>query len=367
MSTSPRTKKHRFLKTVVGFLILVLAFELVLRLFGYGHYTIYRPDEKLLWVPEAGRTLTVVNHLPITINHQGMRYAEDLQPKQPDQFRIIAFGDSSTQGWGVDDNSTYSAVLEKMLNHGSCTRERFQAVSGGVNAYPNSLVAEKLKESVEDANTRPDVAIVAYSENSNLEKLTLLQGKDREKFLKRVEWKAIVRRSAIYNFVIEDLLRKVAYYSLRHAVMAGTLDTVNGMDKLDMNQFNDNLAQSLRICQANHVQLVFLMLSSDGETPSSPKHPFQTAMLDFAAKEHVPLVDMIPVMGAKNQSAMFMDTVHPTVAGHEIIAGELIKTVESLPNYNAACSGTSLADGKASQSSSQSMTPAVTPAPVASR
>ena len=356
-STNARPKKHRFLKFVVVFLMVVLAFELGLRLFGYGHYTIYRPDERLLWVPEPGRTLTVVNHLPITINHQGLRYAEDLQAKQPDQFRIIAFGDSSTQGWGVDDNSTYSAVLEKTLNHGSCTKEHFQAVSGGVNAYPNSLAAEKLKETVEDPATRPDIAILAYSENSSLEKLTLLQGKDREKFLKRVEWKAIVRRSAIYNFVIEDLLRKVAYYSLRHAVMAGTLDTVNGKDKLDMNQFNQNLAQSLRICEANHVQLVFLMLSSDGETPSSPKHPFQTAMLDFAAKEHVPLVDMIPVMGAKNQSAMFMDTVHPTAAGHEIIADELAKTVESLPNYNAACGATSVADGKSAG--------AVAPAPAA--
>ena len=82
-------------------------------------------------------------------------------------------------------------------------------------------------------------------------------------------------------------------------------------------------------------------------------------MLDFAAKEHVPLVDMIPVMGVKNQSAMFMDTVHPTVAGHEIIAGELIKAVESLPNYNAACGATSVADVKSSGT--------IAPAPLASR
>jgi len=340
MSTSPTSaspKKHGFLKSVMWFLVLCLLFEMVLRLFGYGHYTIYRPDQRLLWVPEPGRTLTVVNHLPITINHQGFRYGVDLTPKQSDQFRVIAFGDSSTQGWGVDDDSHYSSIMEKTLNHGSCAREHFQVVSAGVNAYPNSLVAEKLKEVVENDATRPDVAIVAYSYNSNFEKLTKLQGEDRQKFLRRVEWKAIARRSAIYNFLIEDLLRKFAYYRLRHLIMAGTLDTLKGMDDLDLGQFNQNLEQSLQLCRSHHVELVFLLLGSDGQTPQMPMHPFQKAMLDFAAREHVPMVNMIPIISTQDQKAMFMDPAHPTVAGHRIIANELIKTLSTLPAYNSAC------------------------------
>jgi len=337
-NAKPGPRKHGFLKGLLGLFILCLLFEGVLRLFGFGHYTIYRPDERLLWVPVPGRTLTVVNHLPITINDQGFRYPVDLTQKQSDQFRVIAFGDSATQGWGVDDNSHYSAIMERELNHGSCTKEHFQVVSAGVNAYPNSLVAEKLKEVVENPATRPDVAIVAYSYNSNFEKLTKLQGEDREKFLRRVEWKAIARRSAIYNYVIEDLLRRFAYYRLRHLLMAGTLDTLKGMDNLDMNQFNGNLEQSLALCRRYNVQLVFLMLGSDGETPQTPKHPFQTAMMNFAARNNVPMVNMIPIISKQDQSAVFMDPAHPTVLGHTIIANELLKTVETLPNYEAACS-----------------------------
>ena len=349
-NASPTKHEHQFLKVVlrmmVGFLILCVVLEVGLRPFGYGHYTIYRPDQRLLWVPEPGRTLTVVNHLPITINHQGLRYAMDLQPKQPDQFRIITFGDSFAQGWGVDDNSHFSAILEKKLNQGPCTKEHFQSISGGVNAYPNSLAAEKLKQVVEDETLRPDVAVFAYAENSNLEKLTQLQGEDRTRFLRRVEWKSIARRSAIYNFFIEDLLRKIAYYQLRHMVMAGTLDGDTGMNNLDMNQFNQNLTDSLRICRTHNVQMVFLMPGGAGEDANTPLHPFQKAMIDFAAREHVPMVNMIPVMSPMNQSAMFMDQVHPTVAGNEVIANELFKTVEALPNYNAVCNGTSLADVK---------------------
>jgi len=358
---NPSVKKHHFLKSLLGLLIFCVAFELVLRLFGYGHYTIYRPDERLLWVPVPGRTVTVVNHLPITINNQGLRYAADLQPKRPDQFRIITLGDSFAQGWGVDDNSHFTAILEQKLNHGSCTKEHFQSISAGVNAYPNSLAAEKLKQVVEDDALRPDVAIFAYSENANLEKLTQLQGEDRKKFLRRVEWKAIARRSAIYNFLIEDVLRKIAYYQLRHVIMAGTLDSLHGMENLDMDQFNQNLAESLRLCRTHNVQLVFLMPGAEGEDSKTPMHPFQKAMMDFAEKEHVPMVNMIPVMSTMDQAAMFMDKVHPTVAGNEVIAGELFKAVENLPNYSAVCGATALADSK----STRAIAPAT--APLASR
>ena len=358
MSTGPN--KHFFLKAVGAFFVFCIAFELVLRLFGYGNYTIYRPDERLLWVPEPGRTVTVVNHQPITINHQGLRYAVDLQAKQPDQFRVITLGDSTIQGWGVDDNSHFSAVLEKELNHGSCSKERFQVASGGVNAYPNSLVAEKLKQIVEDDAVRPDVIVFGVSENSNLERLIKLQGADREKFLRRVELKSIVRRSAIYNFLIEDLLRKVAYYKLRHAIMAGTL---GDMENLDMDLFNQNLQQSLDLCKAHHVQLMFLLMSVEGQTPSSTLPPFAKAMLEFADKEHVPVVNMIPVMSTKDQAAMFMDPEHPTVAGNRVIAGELMKAVESLPNFTSACDRSTGGDVKSAQTAP--LVPAA--APLASR
>jgi len=330
-------KKHPILKGLLWLLGICLALEIGLRPFGYGNYTVYRPDERLLWVPEPGRTLTVVNHLPITINHQGFRYPIDLRPKTKDEFRVIAFGDSSTQGWGVDDNSHYSAQLEKMMNGASCPRAHVEAISAGVNAYPNSLVAEKLKEVVENNVVQPDVAIVAYSYNSNFEKLPTLQGADREKFLRRVQFKSIVRRSALYNFLIEGVLRRVAYYQLRHLVLAGSLATINGSFVPDVNQFNAGLMQSLQLCRAHNIQMVLLLLGSQGET--APEHPFQKAMIEFAQANHVPLLNMIDVVRTKDQEAMFMDPAHPTAAGHRLIAEELIKTIRALPSYEATCQG----------------------------
>jgi lysophospholipase L1-like esterase len=330
-------KKHGSLRGLSWFVAVCVALELGLRLFGYGSFTVYRPDDRLLWVPVPGRTLTVVNHLPITVNDQGFRYAVDLQPKQNGEFRVMAFGDSTTQGWGVDDNSHYSAVLERMLNAGGCGREHFQVVSAGVNAYPNSLVAERLKEVVEDPLYQPDVVIRAYSFNSNFENLPRLEGAARQQFLNRVRWKSLVRRSAIYNFFIEDLFRQLAYYRLRHVLMAGSLSTVEGNGDLDLNRFNAGLDQSLQVAREHHSQLVLLVLGSQGEIEDSEVHPFQKAMLDFAAAHRVPVVNMIDVMRDQDQSAMYMDPAHPTAAGHKLIAQQLYRVIRALPAYTEAC------------------------------
>ena len=333
---SEAKKKGGFWRKLGWFLAICVAFELVLRLFGYGNYTIYRPDERLLWVPEPGRTLTVDNHVPITINHQGLRYASDLTAKQKGEFRVMAFGDSATQGWGVDDSSHYAALLEKKLNQSGCPGEHFQAVSGGVNAYPNALVGEKLKEVVEDSTFQPDVVIRAYSFNSNFERLPKLQGAARQKFLRQVEFKSIIRRSAIYNFIIEDLLRRVAYYKMRHVLMAGTLDALGGMDNLDVNALNASLQESLEETRAHHAQLVLLVLASKDQKEND-LHPFQKAMLDFAQANHVPVVNMIDVLKTNAPANFYMDPVHPTAVGHQIIADQLYNVIRGLPVYTAAC------------------------------
>ncbi|HUO16162.1 MAG TPA: SGNH/GDSL hydrolase family protein [Verrucomicrobiae bacterium] len=329
-------KKGWFWRGFAWFIAICIGFELVLRLFGFGNYTIYRPDEKLLWVPVPGRTVTVDNHQPITINHQGLRYASDLTTKSKGEFRVMAFGDSATQGWGVDDKSTYAAFLGDMLNASSCPGEHFLSVSAGVNAYPNALVGEKLKEVEEDPTFQPDIVIRAYSFNSNFERLPKLQGAAREKFLRQVEFKSIIRRSAIYNFVIEDLLRRAVYYRMRHMLMAGTLDTVGGMDNLDVNAVTESLQQSLDETRAHNAQLVLLVLASKDQK-ANDLHPFQKAMLDFAAANHVPVVNMVDVLNGNAPANFYMDPVHPTASGHKIIAQQLYNLIRTLPVYEAAC------------------------------
>jgi lysophospholipase L1-like esterase len=332
---APHGWLHRLGKAVLWLLAIVLLFEVGLRPFGYGSYVIYRPDQRLLWVPRAGsHKVTEVNHQPITISEQGFRYRQLLGAVHPGVYRIFAFGDSVTMGWGVDDDSTYSGALESLLNGRDCPSTKFQVISAGVNAYPNALVVERMKKVLED-NYHADAVVVAYSFNTGFERLPELQGAERQKFLRRVELKSIARRSAIYNFLIEDLLREFVYYRLRELLMQGSWNTAKERPDLDVSHFTRGLEEAKAAADARNVPLILLLLGSEEET--APEHPYQKAMVEFAQANHVPLVNMIDVMRLQNRKTMFMDHVHPTALGHGLIAQQLATTVRGLNSYATVC------------------------------
>lgn len=326
---------RKIVRAISWFVVVCLVLEIGLRPFGFGRYVIYRPDSRLLWVPAPGSNkLTETNHLPENINSQGFRYGEVLSMRHPGVYRIFAFGDSVTMGWGVDDDSTYSSQLEKLLNSRGCSGLKAQVISAGVNAYPNALAQERMMKVIEDGY-QPDAVVVAYSANTGFEGIPDLQGEERQKFLKKVELKSIARRSALYNFLIEDLLRGVAYYRFREALMLGTWNSARSSPDLPVSHFLDRLQKAKSVADLNHVQMILLLLGSKTET--YPAHPYQAAMLEYARANNIPLVNAIELMKNQNQDDVFMDHVHPTAAGHVLIAEELYRSVLGLSSFVTAC------------------------------
>lgn len=336
--TTPAKPKKSFLRKLGKFTLWLVAIiviaEVGLRFFGYGSYTIYVPDQRLLWVPRPGHGVTEVNHLPINISADGFRYPEKLGPKAPGDLRIFTFGDSVTMGWGVSDQQTYSAQLEKLLRS-DCTLNKVQVISAGANAYPAGLAEERIKKVVEDGY-QPDMVVMAYSFNIGfVEHMPELQGAERGKFLQRVRVKSYIRRSAIYNFLIEDLLRELVYYRLRNAMMKGSWTTEKEKTSVNVDRYRAGLEATRQFCLSKHIPLVLLLLPSENQ--GDEMHPYQKAMLDFAAQNNVPLVNAMQTFRTKDQNGLFLDHVHPTAAGHVLLAEDLAKTIEGSPAYAASC------------------------------
>ncbi len=334
-TTGPRKWSRKFGKAVLWFLGICLFFEIGLRPFGYGSYVIYRPDQQLLWVPTpGGHKVTEINHEPETISPQGFRYKEVLSLEHPGVYRIFAFGDSVTMGWGVSDDSTYSAQLERLLNSQACSGTKFQVISAGVNAYPQVLTVRRLQRVLEDG-FQPDAVVLAFSFNTGFDSLADLNAAEKEQFLRRVELKSIVRRSAIYNFTIEGLLRNLVYYRLRGRIMLGTWDTADSLPNPPADHYIKELEAAKRAADEHHAQLIFLLMGTKGEFQAT--HEYQKAMFQFAKENNIPLVNMMNVVRDQNQDAVFMDHVHPTVAGHALIAEQLAQTVRGLGAHAPAC------------------------------
>jgi lysophospholipase L1-like esterase len=339
VASTPTKPKKSGLKSFGKFVLWVVAICLVLevglRLFGFGSYVIYRPDERLLWVPMPGtHKVTEMNHEAETISPQNFRYRQVLSLDHPGIYRVFAFGDSTTMGWGVDDDSNYSSQLEKLLNDKGCSGLKFQVISAGVNAYPNALVEERAMKVIQDGY-QPDAEIISYSANTGFEGIPDLQGHEREVFLKKVELKSIARRSALYNFLIEDLLRGVAYYRFREVLMLGTWNSARSAPDLPAEHFLVRLEKAKAVADAHHVQQIYLLVGSRGET--YPAHPYQAAMLEYGHANNVPVVDIIRLMKNQNLTDMFLDHVHPTPAGHTLIAEELFNTLTGTESYQSAC------------------------------
>ncbi len=73
--------------------------------------------------------------MQVRTNSLGMRGGEPA-PADPSLFRIAALGDSFTFGFGVAEEETYPAVLERILNGSSSARDRrFEVLNLGVVGY----------------------------------------------------------------------------------------------------------------------------------------------------------------------------------------------------------------------------------------
>lgn len=76
------------------------------------------------------------NH-KVATNSLGLRGARELEKQKPEgTFRILVIGDSMTFGWGVEDDETFSSVLERNLNAVAAKagiQKKFEVINAGFN------------------------------------------------------------------------------------------------------------------------------------------------------------------------------------------------------------------------------------------
>ena len=91
------------------------------------------PHEKLFWVPMPN-TRKVYFNVTMTINSNGHR-GYNITSKKSNEYRILSLGESTTFGIGVEDNETYSFLLQKKLNTKNSSKYFFNVLNAGVSAY----------------------------------------------------------------------------------------------------------------------------------------------------------------------------------------------------------------------------------------
>lgn len=371
---SRRIRRRRLLQNlalsgaVFGFCLVAL--EVALRLAGYGNLEIYEPHPRLYWRLKPNQDcFTKVDRQPVHINSQGTRGPEFSVAKPPGTFRILSLGDSRTFGWGVADADTYSRRLEELLKRlpranidhptsnieqpttqapliparspSDIAREnlrqafgeakRVEVINAGVNAWSFAQMAVYFREF--GLRYQPDVVVLGeanlwtqFSEQNDPEFV--------KKFLWRVRLKNLLRRFAIYHYVVEVKLRD--FYE-RHRTKFIPVDPKHDALFKEQQQsdpdavFRDAIKDLCRTARSNGVTPVLLFLPRMDELTGTNQSPGLRAKQAVNAAMGVRLCDVTPdLSGGGNALYLDADPVHFNTRGNEIVAQRLFETVTNL-------------------------------------
>lgn len=323
--------------------LLLLILELVLRLNGFGNLEIYEPDPKLYWKLKPNQNCyTKVAHKPVHINSHGTRGTEFQIEKPPNTLRILCLGDSRTFGWGLSEAQTYSGLLEQMLQGAAGTPhpgllpsegrgKQIEVINAGVNAWSYAQMLVYFRDTA--LRYKPDVVILAdanlwtqFSENNSPE--------FAERFMSRVRLKNLLRRSALYHYVVEMKL-KVYYEKHRQKFIPvdPRQDTLfkEQQQKDPDTVFRDAIEEVCTLAQREGVKPVLLYLPMLDELESNEPSSILKIKRNISQRLNVPLVDISADFKEKGKELYLeADPVHPNARGNEIVAGRLFDTLTNL-------------------------------------
>jgi len=278
-----------------------------------------RPDVQTRW--QGGS---------VTTNSLGLRSPE-IGPKQQNEFRILSLGESSTFGACVDDDQTYSAQLEKLLNAGQHTTS-YKVINAGVSGYTSFQSLKYLE--TRGLSLQPDLLLFYHEQNDFLPTVY----SDREIYESRSHgWhRTLADYSAVYRVISNALARHRIEASRQHdrgpdvdqqtdsfdrpQLEEGIQHTSN-RSRVSVAERLDILAQLADICRAHNVHLAVI------HPAYAESKPHSCELTEFCDVNGVAMYEAYEALHPEGVGPReyFADECHPNQQGHALLATGLHK------------------------------------------
>lgn len=276
-------------------------------------------DPWLLWSLRPGDHEEV--GVPVHVNALGMRDRARGPKAGP---RALALGDSSVYGFGVRDEEVFTARLE--ASFAASGAEFVNAAVPGYSTYQALNVLD-----MRGWTLSPDLLVVGtlWSDN-NFDSFT-----DRELLASYAGWTASpthtlrlgLEASALFRWL--DWTLRVAPQGARARKVGwqvGGDDPRTGTRRVDIGSYTANLdAMCARMADRGGGVLFLVLPNREDVEPLSHDPawaPYRRAMREVAARWGAAIAEAPPAFQASGRSAdaLFLDQMHPTPLGHEILA-----------------------------------------------
>jgi lysophospholipase L1-like esterase len=253
-------------------------------------------------------------HARRDFNALGFRDREHAVEKPAGMFRIIALGDSVTEGYEIDESDMYTRKLQSLLDrHGG----RYEILNFGTSQYSTMQEVEVFKES--GLMMGPDLVILGYVLND-----ASMDGSANDFFRRdrapslALEWFARNARAALRIRPRSDWLpgcHRFDYYSRMHCD-AGKWARVSASLR--------ELGELARRHGFRVVMVVFPLMEDGAESFAGYKwRDVHTRVIEEAARHGFASLDLLPPFARWRPADVKVapdDRVHPNKLGHEIAA-----------------------------------------------
>ena len=287
----------------------------------------------------------------VKANSLGFRGPDPVSPKPANGFRVVIFGDSSSFGWGVNQDETYAAVLERDLQvrHPERKIEVLNFAIPGDSSEYGRLIFEKYAKDLE-----PDLVILGFGAN-DAKAVPLPHKKQVDSFRSQegiqsvrqtLEWSALVR-------TIKAIIQKAS------AVSAGEKQPGNGKKKnaVRYKRYRDNLlamasgseklgasaAMLVAICTPGDYAQVANHLADDQDFLFFNGQQYLISRLP-EIKNHKLYPEMVQQMESRYPQDLAIselnyissDGCHPNALGHRLIGEKISLIIDATLKQSSA-------------------------------
>lgn len=305
----------------------------------------------------------------ITTDDKGFRLVPESPPWELSRNRIIVMGASPCFGWGVEDNQTYSALLQKKFNLSFPLKSVsfFNASQIGYSSFQGRNLFDR-----ELLSKKPTHILISYVLN-DLDYYRFFRNSSfNDKSVEKEAPYLVITRNFFRHLnsfrLLNELLQKVNQFSFSADKSLNTIADKN--PRVSLEDYKKNLISIILTANKNQVRPILIKfpvnlpspykndsdalfekakILSDIKTMGSSEIQvrlklvesyfisknsllYNKTMEDISALYKVPIVDIVKAF-KNNKDYLFIDphhdTIHPNVQGHQTMADEIYSVLNN--------------------------------------
>lgn len=266
----------------------------------------------------------------VKTNSKGMNYPEFTEKKKNDELRIVALGDSCTFGWGLDRKDTYVSQTEQVLQKRFPDRNIVYINAGhtGYTSFQGTVLFHRYIR-----YWSPDIITISFGLNDHKIHGHPLPDSQRYTHNMKLHNKLIYyakQRSEIFLLLFRMLKGKAS-----HEKSEGK--TSKHINRVSEKEFSQNLTKFIIYAKETGSQIVFLIEPHALWTESDER--YYQEYLRVIQENNSPSIDFATIfreynkvrkIEGKKPELLFIDSIHPTKRGSEIITEYLSEKIGEL-------------------------------------